>query len=594
MEQSLDLPTKRGNFILRKVLGKGAYGEVYLATYENTNQYFAIKKIQRSQVERNEKTMRYFAAETRLMSQFNHPNLIKVLSLLITTNSFYVVLEYCNSGCLNSKIKQVEDKDDFIPERTCLIYLFQIVAGITEMHSRKVLHRDIKPDNILFHNDTIKIADYGFAKQLLDSEYTTTKVGTPLYQAPEIMCTEHETRYTSAVDIWSIGVTFFKMIYKTHPWKTRDGSNSITRADLKVAVLTQSGINLVFPSFPQVSPDTKELLRKMIEPKPEKRITLYEIIMHPAFRFIQAPNLNAADASLNVQEKAKKLLTDLQKQPSQFFKDLNFEPLDNPSTQDRQLESDECSLNELSKSLKIPDHNPITEFNERYDHEKFFINQICTWVQNLKKYLPTITPWTNTFWVGILWSLMAMAKKAETYSLDLYENLQKRVNQFNIAGFDQKVKNSNGYENELANFKHLKDYAKEALNQTLDFATEMSRSFDNLQRSRDSLLKLHNEMLLFCKKTHDMQTVQQKMTDNILMVCQVFFKTRTAMGLINDDTTKKWIVVLDILVLRDIEVQVERGVQEFLKGQFFDDLSNPRYISSRIEEMATTRFKQFC
>ncbi len=416
MEQSLDLPTKRGNFILRKVLGKGAYGEVYLATYENTNQYFAIKKIQRSQVERNEKTIRYFATETRLMSQFNHPNLIKVLSLLITTNSFYVVLEYCNSGCLNSKIKQVEDKDDFIPERTCLIYLFQIVAGITEMHSRKVLHRDIKPDNILFHNDTIKIADYGFAKQLLDSEYTTTKVGTPLYQAPEIMCTEHETRYTSAVDIWSIA-----------------------RADLKVAVQTQSGINLEFPSFPQVSPDTKELLRKMIEPKPEKRITLYEIIMHPAFKFIQAPNLNAADASLNVQEKAKKLLTDLQKQPSQFFKDLNFEPLDNPSTQDRQLESDESSLNDLTQSLKIPDHDPITEFNERYDHEKFFINKICTWVQNLKKYLPAITPWTNTFWVGILWSLMAMAKKAETYSLDLYENLQKRVNQFNIAGFDQKV-----------------------------------------------------------------------------------------------------------------------------------------------------------
>ncbi len=122
----------------------------------------------------------------------------------------------------------------------------------------------------------------------------------------------------------------------------------------------------------------------------------------------------------------------------------------------------------------------------------------------------------------------------------------------------------------------------------------MSRSFDNLQRSRDSLLKLHNEMLLFCKRTHDMQTVQQKMTDNILMVCQVFFKTRTAMGLINDDTTKKWIVVLDILVLRDIEVQVERGVQEFLREQFFNDLSNPRYISSRIEEMATTRFKQFC
>ena len=593
MEMEIQLPCKKGNFEMLKILGKGKFGEVYLARYENTNQFFAIKKVNRKQVEKNPKAMEYFETETRLMSEFNHPNLMKVLSLMITSNSFYVVLEFCNSGCLNSKIREVDSKDDYIPERTCLIYLFQIIAGITEMHSRKILHRDIKPDNILFHGDTIKIGDFGMVK-LYENDDLVTKVGTPLYQAPEIMCTDHGTIYTSAVDIWSIGVTFFKMLYKNHPWKALDGSSSITRAELKIAVQKQSGINLMFPSFPQVSPNTKDLLRRMIEPKPDKRITLYEIIMHPAFQFMQSENPSAADASLSLQQKAKKIMNDLQSKPEDFYKKLNFDMRDGPDSNNYRPGTQQSELNDLAASLKIPGPDPNKEFTERLENERFYITCMNKWSNQMSGYLATITPQTNTFWVGILWSLIYLSKKAETYSLNLYTNLQNKVNIFNIEGFDQQVKNSNGYGAELANLHHCVSIAQNELYRTLEMASKFRPHFEKLPaRSRDTLVQMHDGNINFCRTQHKPEAVQQKLSDSIIMVCQVYFKNRRrVMNLDEIPSTTTWIVLLDILQLNEIESVITNG-EAFSRDQFFAMLQNEREISDRIEIMAQTRYQQF-
>ena len=589
MEQQL--PIKRGNFMLLKVLGKGAYGEVYLARYENSNQFFAIKKVSRSQVEKNSKSKEYFTTETKLMSEFNHPNLMKVLSLMITANSYYIVTEYCNSGCLNSKLQEVESKDDFIPERTCFIYLFQIISGITEMHSRNIVHRDIKPDNILFHGDVVKIADFGFAKPI-DVDYLVTKVGTPLYQAPEIMCTERNTVYTNAVDIWSIGVTFYKMLYKVHPWIAEDGSSRMTRFELKGAVQHQSGINLKFPSFPQVSSETKDLLTRMIEPNPTNRITLYQIITHPAFNFLQSTNQAHGEISLVLLQKAKTVLNDLKNRSPEFYKKLNFKLNDATELKNPLLDEEDFNLNDLSASLKIPAADPMKEFTERMEHERFYIRQLYIIVNRLINYIPTIIPATNTFWVGILWSLMFLAKKAESYSLHLYNSLQKKTNVFKIQGFDEKIKNSNGYEEELASLEAFVVNAKEELKKTLIVAQNTRASFSSL-RNRESLLNMHNENIKFLSSVQTPEAAQEKLSDAVTMVCQVYFKTRNAINLASDPITMKWIAALDIFSLNEIEAQVVNGVNGFSREQFFNSIQNPKEVLQRIEEMAKTRYEKY-
>jgi serine/threonine protein kinase len=515
---------------------------------------------------------------------------MKVVYLMYTSNNYYIILEFCNSGSLSSKIKEVGD-NNFIPERTCLAYLFQIVAGITEMHSNKIIHRDIKPDNILFHGDTVKIADFGMAKHT-DLANASTKVGTPLYQAPEIMNTDHGTTYTSAVDIWSIGVTFYTLVYKTHPWTTSDGSQYLTMAGIKEAVMTQSGINLQFPHYPQVSPQTKDLMRRMIEPNPKKRIRIFEIIMHPAFEFLNADIFDPADGSLILQEKAKHVLLEMKGISGHVFDNLSFESsIVSPNSKSNN-DSRISILSELESSLRIPGIDPIAEFTNKMNHEQFYIRLILTFATSLSEFMKRNIS-TDTFWVGIMWSSMLLVKKAETYSLNLYTIMKNRTNYFNIPSFDKKVKNSNIYDQELKTFEYVAKNAEQVLKYFLEQASMFKNELRNLNKNREEISRLHDEKISFCSSKQTPEAVQENLTKTITMVLQVYFKYRRTNSMMTELATMKKIVLLDTFALNEIETQVKYGSESFSRELFYASIEEKYQVEQRINEMAEIRFKNF-
>ena len=100
--------------------------------------------------------------------------------MLRTANNYYLVYEYCNGGTLGDYIKSKKT----LPEDEALRIFSQLRSAFEFLRSQKILHRDLKPTNILFHNGVVKVADFGFCKEMLKDEMTQTMVGSPIYMAP--------------------------------------------------------------------------------------------------------------------------------------------------------------------------------------------------------------------------------------------------------------------------------------------------------------------------------------------------------------------------------------------------------------------------
>ena len=194
------------------------------------------------------------------MNKFNHPNIIKCYEAFEMGGVFYIVLQLCNSDDLFKFVK--DNHPNGLEPGLAVHFIKQIISGMKEMRDKGVMHRDIKPQNILVHNsDTIVITDLGFAKE---ADSTNTYLGTPITMAPEIM--KSGSKYSHKVDIWALGVTFYFMFFGDFPWKAK-------KEELSRVVLEQSGENLPFPPGKEIPPKLKLMLKLMIEPNPDKRLS---------------------------------------------------------------------------------------------------------------------------------------------------------------------------------------------------------------------------------------------------------------------------------------------------------------------------------
>lgn len=139
-----------------------------------------------------------------------------------------------------------------------------------------MLHRDFKLANIFINNDTLIIGDFGFAKQGV--EMTTTLLGTPLTQAYEIITADRtkDLSYSSKADLWSIGVVYYQMLYGDYPFF------GVTIPEL-VRNVKKKVLNFTFPSDPVVSEESKDLIRALLQPDPDKRISFSDFFNHKIF-----------------------------------------------------------------------------------------------------------------------------------------------------------------------------------------------------------------------------------------------------------------------------------------------------------------------
>ena len=137
------------NIQLLNIIGKGAYGDVYMGINTKTKEHYAIKKITKKQL-KSEIVYQYFNNEIFILKQVNHPNIIKLVDLKSGINCFFLIFEVCNGGCLSDILEKYKEKYNKPFSQEIVQYLMrQIISGFAYLHDMKILHRDVKLDNIL-------------------------------------------------------------------------------------------------------------------------------------------------------------------------------------------------------------------------------------------------------------------------------------------------------------------------------------------------------------------------------------------------------------------------------------------------------------
>jgi serine/threonine protein kinase len=240
-----------GSYTLCEILGKGSFGTVYKAT-DSHGANFAIKVIpNQGMMDENKKPTQkkeLLDQEVQIMRLIRHPKLVRLREKLQSGNNYYLVLDYCEDGDLNQYLKN----GGAMQEGDAIDAIKQLALGFQELHRLGIMHRDFKPANVFIHKGNFIIGDLGMAKQ---ASYTCTMVGTKITMAPEVQ-EGLGRKYDSTVDLFSLGVTFYYMLYRQWPWK-------LTNL-LPIDMRTKVGPKLEFPDNDNVSAESRGLLRGMI------------------------------------------------------------------------------------------------------------------------------------------------------------------------------------------------------------------------------------------------------------------------------------------------------------------------------------------
>lgn len=260
--------TKRvGEYTLFQELGSGSFSTVFKAVHSaRPDKVYAVKCISKAKIKGNDKLYNLLRSEVAIMSKINHPNVMKKVDFFETSNSYYIVMPFCNGGDLQRYI----DRHGKLSESEAVYFLMQMMSGFQELHKQSVMHRDVKLANMFLDNDVVIIGDFGFCKV---ANVTETILGTPSTMAPEVI--SQDSVYTNKADLWSIGVCFYEMIFGKLPFR-----NPTEQA---VFIDKYSGNNMVFSSEVNVSEPCKNLLRGLLQKSPKARIEWNEFFNHPLF-----------------------------------------------------------------------------------------------------------------------------------------------------------------------------------------------------------------------------------------------------------------------------------------------------------------------
>ncbi|XP_049863998.1 serine/threonine-protein kinase MARK2-like isoform X35 [Schistocerca gregaria] len=249
-----------GKYKLLKTIGKGNFAKVKLAKHVPTGKEVAIKIIDKTQL--NPGSLQKLFREVRIMKMLDHPNIVKLFQVIETEKTLYLVMEYASGGevfdylVLHGRMKEKEARAKFR----------QIVSAVQYCHQKKIIHRDLKAENLLLDSEmNIKIADFGFSNEFTPGNKLDTFCGSPPYAAPELF---QGKKYDGPeVDVWSLGVILYTLVSGSLPF---DGS---TLRELRERVL-RGKYRIPF----YMSTDCENLLKKFLVLNPAKRASLENIM----------------------------------------------------------------------------------------------------------------------------------------------------------------------------------------------------------------------------------------------------------------------------------------------------------------------------
>ncbi|KAI0842749.1 kinase-like protein [Hypoxylon sp. FL0890] len=259
-----------GNYTLGKLIGKGSFGKVYLATHKLTNGSKVVLK----SANKDDSNL---AREIHHHRQFVHPHIARLYEIIVTETLVWLVLEYCPGDELYNYLL----KNGPLPAEKVQKIFTQLVGAVSYVHQQSCVHRDLKLENILLDkHENVKLVDFGFTREYEGkSNYLQTFCGTICYSAPEML--KGEKYAGEKIDVWSLGVILYALLCGELPFD--DDDDNVTRTK----ILTEE------PKYPaHLSPDATALIKALLSKRPLLRPTLPEILSH-AFLAEHAPQQQA-------------------------------------------------------------------------------------------------------------------------------------------------------------------------------------------------------------------------------------------------------------------------------------------------------------
>jgi eukaryotic-like serine/threonine-protein kinase len=254
------------HFVPVETLGAGGMGTVYKARDTQLERFVALKLLHRdlsSEADHDAQLQQ----EARIAAAVNHPNVVQIFSLGMDHGQFYVVMELIDHGSLDDFM----ESQGRVQEHQVLDIGIQIARGLRAAHRKGLIHRDVKPANILFVDEqAAKIGDFGLAAFATQDPQSDSVIwGTPPYVAPERLCNQPEDVRS---DIYSLGATLFHAVAGKPP------IDSNTNSATELCALKQHPSELRTIA-PEVSGPTARVLQRMIAPDPKERFSLYDELL---------------------------------------------------------------------------------------------------------------------------------------------------------------------------------------------------------------------------------------------------------------------------------------------------------------------------
>ena len=285
---------KNGNlkYILGDKLGEGNFGVCYICKAKEDNKEYAIKIIPKEKIKDKNIYVNLTKNEIEILQTLDSPKIVKIKEYLEDKENIYIIQELCK----NNTLSKLLFKRKYLTEIEVQNYIFQLIEGLHYLHSKKIVHRDIKPNNILLDSNLeLKIGDFGLSTMIIpEGRRLTQPLGTRLFMAPEILNITEEG-YSFEIDIWSLGIVMYNLLTASFPFKIGD--------------------EIGFPETPLISKEAKNLIKQILVNEPKKRPKLNQIVYHDFFhkntfpKFMDISTLNSApnqdDIIINIKDNNK-------------------------------------------------------------------------------------------------------------------------------------------------------------------------------------------------------------------------------------------------------------------------------------------------
>ncbi|KAF8624490.1 hypothetical protein AX17_007119 [Amanita inopinata Kibby_2008] len=243
------------DFIIHRTLGTGSFGRVHLVQSKHNLRFYAIKVLSKERVVKM-KQVEHTNNERHLLSAVQHPFIINLWGTFQDASNLYMVMDFIHGGELFTLLR----RSNRFPDPVAKFYAAEVALALHYLHGLDIVYRDLKPENILLNHDGhIKVTDFGFAKECVNT--TWTLCGTPDYLAPEVIS---QQRYNKSVDWYALGVLIYEMLSGFPPFHQPDGNH----AALYEKILRGPS----FMRWPTAFSDSAtDLIMKLMESDPSKR-----------------------------------------------------------------------------------------------------------------------------------------------------------------------------------------------------------------------------------------------------------------------------------------------------------------------------------